>query len=117
MAEKLRMMSENQYRKESETNQGIEFKICQVLQEAMAGHDAKASITDLKDQISFVKKVMGINKGMSGHSNLKNEVLRIQESMMKHTPDERHHRLLNVYVNSYLEKLSLIKPADCLDNS
>lgn len=80
----------------------------------MKNSNTKANIGQLKDQAIFIKRVMGVNKGRQAHSNLKEEVIRISENLQTHTPDEQNHRLLNIYIASYLEKLSLRKPEEAI---
>lgn len=53
----------------------------------------------------LIKKLMTCNKGRSGDTSLKADVLAFQKKIQKITPDEKEHRVLNVFVNSYMEKL------------
>ena len=75
----------------------------------MESHDAKASIEECKNQMKVIKKLLGINKGVESYSGLKNSILSLQNKFLKNTPIEREHRILNVFVSNYLEKLSLQK--------
>ena len=73
---------------ERDSAAGLDHKILNVLKEQLAARDAKANISQLKDQIQFVKKVMGFKQGKTGHADLKNEVMRIQQSLMMKTPEQ-----------------------------
>lgn len=57
--------------------------------------------------MQIIKKFMSVNKGREGNNTIKNEVLKYQSKLGAITPNEKEHRLLNVYVGSYFQKLNL----------
>lgn len=64
------MMHDHNTLKESDNNRSIEQKILKVLIENMKQRNTKENISVLKDQISIVKRMLGVNKGVAGLSNL-----------------------------------------------
>ena len=56
-----------------------------------------------------IKKLMSANKGREGNSTLRADVLKHQRTLLHITPDAKDHRVLNVFVSSYLDKLNLKK--------
>jgi hypothetical protein len=86
LKDRIEMMRDHNELKESDNNRSIEQKILKVLIENMKQRNTKENISVLKDQISIVKRMLGINKGVAGHANLQSEVLRIQNRMEMSTP-------------------------------
>jgi len=80
------------------------------LKEDLKRREQQATINELKDQIMLVKKMLGNNR--AGNSNLKLEVERIQKTIQTQSPAELQHRVLNAYVDSYMDKLSLKSKQD-----
>ena len=82
----------------------------------MEASNAKANIQLCKDQMQVIKKFMDVNKGREGDTTLKAKVLKYQSKLGAISPNEKEHRLLNVYVGSYFQKLNLRNTDDKQDS-
>lgn len=95
-------------------SKNIDQKIYQVLvrmsQELPAHARRQFSFQEARDQILLIKHNLNTSKRpalLVPTEQIKEEVTRIAQDMKTHSIDVMDHRILNAYIGSYQEKLSL----------